>query len=73
MSLINDIADKIKDWQPSITITAPAEQLKCRNCGRQYTSKGKYDIGICRECEETINAHCIGGEHDGEKAHDQQG
>ena len=72
MALIHDLTDKIKSWGQTIRIHAPTEMLRCRICGQEYFSRGKYDIGICRECEETINAHCIGGAYDGEKAHDEK-
>lgn len=74
MSVINDISEKASHWHepPKVTIYAEnhAEKLTCRKCGKQYISRGKYDPGICRECEREENAHCIGGVYDGEKAHD---
>ena len=75
MSVINDMAEKAAHWrpQPTITIYAEdhAEKLKCSLCGKEYISRGKYDPGICRECEREKNAHCIGGAYDGESAHGQ--
>ena len=76
MSVINDMSAKMKGWnkqqQPSVTIYAEdhAEKLTCSICGKQYVSRGKYDSGICRECQREKDAHCIGGMYDGEKAHD---
>ena len=73
MPVMNDMAAKMKDWnkQP-VTIYAEdhAEKLMCSICGKQYISRGKYDPGICRDCERKKNAHCIGGVYDGELAHD---
>lgn len=37
---------------PKVVIYGPAETLTCRICGREYISRGKYDPGYCRECEE---------------------
>lgn len=72
MALIDDMTQKIKSWGQVIRIHAPAEMLTCRICGQQYFSRGKNDIGICRECEAIQNAHCIGGAYDGEKANDRK-
>ena len=73
MALIHDMEKKIREWQPTITITAEdhAEKLTCSICGKTYVSCGRWDIGICRECEKEKNAHCVGGVHDGEMAHDK--
>lgn len=75
MSVINDMAKKAAHWNPTppLTIYAEdhAEKLNCSICGRQYVSRGKFDPGICRECEAKKDAHCIGGPHDGEPAHDE--
>ena len=75
MSVINDMEKKAAHWrpQPPLTIYAEdhAEKLKCSICGKQYVSRGKYDPGICRECQKEKDAHCIGGVHDGEPAHDK--
>ena len=74
MSLIKDITDKTAHWKPRepliITAEDHAEKLTCSLCGKVYISRGKFDPGICRECEREKNAHCIGGVHDGEPAHD---
>lgn len=74
MSVIKDITDKASHWHepPKVSIYAEdhAEKLTCSICGRQYVSRGKFDPGICRECEREKNAHCIGGPHDGEMAND---
>lgn len=74
MGVINDMAEKDAHWKPNpaITIYAEdhAEKLTCSKCGKQYISRGKYGIGICRDCEREQNAHCIGGVYDGEPAHD---
>lgn len=74
MSVINDITQKVSHWHepPIIYAEDHAEKLKCRKCGKQYVSRGKYDIGICRDCEAKQNAICIGGPLDGEKAYDDQ-
>lgn len=75
MPIINDIAKKAAHWHepPKVSIYAEdhAEKLTCSICGRQYVSRGKFDCGICRECEREMNAHCIGGPYDGEPAHDK--
>ena len=74
MSLIHDMTEKIKNWKPEnplyIFAEDHAEKLYCRICGKKYVSRGKNDPGICRECEREQNAHCIGGEYDGQPAHD---
>lgn len=76
MSVIKDMAKKASHWHepPKITLYAEdhAEHLKCSLCGREYISRGKYDPGICRDCEREKNAHCVGGVYDGEPAHDDK-
>ena len=76
MSVINDITAKASHWHepPKVSIYAEdhAEKLYCTKCGKQYISRGKHDIGICRDCEAKQNAVCIGGPLDGEKAYDDQ-
>lgn len=73
MGIINDMAKKAAHWKPippiSIYAEDHAEKLMCSICGKQYVSRGKYDPGICRECERERNAHCVGGVYDGEPAH----
>lgn len=75
MAVIHDIYEKVKNWKPEppITIYAEdhAEKLICSICGKKYISRGKWDSGICRDCEKEKNAHCIGGVYDGEKAHEK--
>lgn len=73
MSVINDMAEKAKHWHPVPPIMAEdhAEKLTCSICGKTYVSRGRWDNGICRECEKEKNAHCVGGVHDGEMAHDK--
>ena len=77
MALIHDMIKKIKEWKPREPVIIIAEdhadKLICRICGKQYASRGKYDPGICRDCEknETMkNAQLIGGPCDGQKAGD---
>ena len=72
MGVIHDIYEKIKHWNPVPPIYAEdhAEKLTCGRCGKQYISRGKWDCGICRDCERELNAECVGGPLDGEKAHD---
>lgn len=73
MSLIHDIYNKVAHWrQPPVTLYAPAEMLVCSNCGKKYVSRGKYDLGCCRECEEKKNAVCVGGPLDGSDAYDKR-
>ena len=75
MSVISDMSSHMKNWnKPEVIIYADdhAEKLTCRKCGKQYVSRGKDDIGICRDCEREQNAHCIGGVYDGEPAHDRK-
>ena len=80
MALIHDMIRKIKEWNPTkkpIIIIAEdhADKLICRICGKQYASRGKFDPGICRDCEREEamkNADLIGGPCDGEKAGDPQ-
>ena len=76
MAVINDIYEKVKNWKepPIIIAEDHADKLICRLCGKQYPSRGKWDCGICRDCEKKEtekNAHLIGGPLDGEKAHDE--
>lgn len=49
---------------PHIEVYAPAEIMTCSICGREYVSRGRYDPGICRECERNqtaANAPLVGG------------
>lgn len=69
MALIHNITQKIRTWGQTIRVHAHTEMLKCRICGAEYFSRGKYDPGICRECERERNANCVGGVYDGEPAH----
>ena len=59
------IVDDMHDTgNPHVIVFAPAETLTCSVCGKQYTSRGRYDHGICRECEARIqaeNAPLVGG------------
>ena len=74
MGLVHDIMTKIRpDYKPSepIYIHAPAETLCCKRCGQYYFSRGKNDPGICRKCEQDLNAMLIGGPYDGEKAYEK--
>lgn len=75
MPIINDMAEKAAHWHepPKVSIYAEdhAEHLICSKCGQEYISRGKFDPGICRECEREKNAHCIGGPCNGEPAHDK--
>lgn len=75
MSVINDMSAKAAHWHepPKVSIYAEdhAEKLTCSMCGRQYVSRGKFDPGICRECEAKKKAHLIGGPLDGEPAYDE--
>ena len=74
MGVINDMTKKAAHWKPEppITIYAEdhAEKLKCSLCGKEYVSRGKFDPGICRDCEAKQKAHLVGGPLDGEKAHE---
>ena len=82
MAVIHDIYEKMKHWnpEPPITIISEdhADKLNCSKCGKQYPSRGKWDCGICRDCERKEvekNATLIGGPCDGEKAgetHDER-
>lgn len=76
MGVINDMSAKMKGWnKPVIYAEDHAEKLTCSICGKQYVSRGKWDCGICRDCErkETEkNASLIGGPCDGEKANDNR-
>lgn len=76
MGVIHDIYNKIAHWRQPVTIYAEdhAEKLTCSICGKQYISRGKWDPGVCRDCErkETEkNAHLIGGPLDGGNAYDE--
>ena len=49
---------------PHVTVYAPAERITCSVCGREYVSRGRYDPGICYECERRMqqeNATLVGG------------
>lgn len=74
MSVINDMTAKAAHWHepPKVSIYAEdhAEKLNCSICGRQYVSRGKFDPGICRECEAEKKAKLVGGPLDGEDAYD---
>lgn len=80
MGLIHDMTEKIKAWQPCkpdppVIIIAEdhADKLICRMCGKRYASRGKWDPGICRDCERAETekeALLIGGPCDGQKAGD---
>ena len=79
MSLIKDVFNKVRNWRPvkPIIIFAEdhAEKLTCSICGKQYVSRGKWDPGICRECEKEEaqkNSYLIGGPLDGQKAGDPE-
>ena len=71
MSVINDMTEKMKHWHEPPKIYADAEKLRCSKCGKEYVSRGKYDPGICRDCEAKKKAHLIGGPLDGENAYDE--
>lgn len=54
----NNIVDTL------VSVYAPAEILTCSICGREYVSRGRYDPGICRDCERnqaTAGAPLVGG------------
>ena len=77
MSVINDIYNKIRHWKPEPPIVIYAEdhadKMVCSKCGKKYVSRGKWDCGICRDCEKIEtekNAILIGGVYDGQKAGD---
>ena len=76
MGVIKDMAKKAAHWHDGPTIYAEdhAEKLTCSICGCQYISRGKYDPGICRDCERAETekaAMLVGGPYDGQKAGDQ--
>ena len=73
MSVINDITQKASHWHepPKIYAEDHAEHLTCSKCGKEYVSRGKWDPGICRDCEKKQKAHLVGGPLDGEKAYDE--
>ena len=74
MSVINDMAAKAAHWnKPVIYAEDHAEKLKCSLCGKEYVSRGKFDCGICRECERAETektAMLIGGPYSGQKVGD---
>lgn len=51
-----------KSDNPHIVVHAPAEMLKCTICGREYFSRGKYDPGYCRICEQEMIDKKLTGE-----------
>ena len=40
-----------KDNPVPVVIYGPGETLTCKYCGQEYVSRGKYDPGYCRDCE----------------------
>lgn len=62
---INSFIEFIRD---RIRVHGYGETLVCKNCGKEYTSRGKYDPGICLDCERENTF--IGGPLDGMKAGD---
>ena len=57
--------DAHNSGNPHIEVYAPAETLTCSMCGKQYVSRGRYDLGICRDCEHKMakqNAPLVGGQ-----------
>lgn len=61
MAILEDMFNKLF---PKVVVHAPAETMICKKCGKEYFSRGKYDPGICRECEQE-QAQLIGGPLDG--------
>lgn len=56
--------DAHNSGNPPVTVYAPAETMTCSVCGREYVSRGRYDPGICYECERNMaaqNAPLVGG------------
>lgn len=68
MAVINDRSNRPQT--PNVTIYAEdhAEKLVCSVCGKRYVSRGKYDPGICRECQKERDAALVGGPLNGEPA-----
>lgn len=54
--------DMHKSDNPHVIIFAPAETLTCKICGAEYTSRGKYDPGYCRDCEKKMIEKKLTGE-----------
>jgi len=58
------VEDAHNSGNPHVVVYAPAETLTCSVCGQQYVSRGRYDPGICYECERRMqmeNAPLVGG------------
>lgn len=58
------LEDRPNGENPHVMVFAPAERIDCSVCGREYVSRGKYDPGICYECERRMkeqNAPLVGG------------
>ena len=56
--------DAHNSGNPHVEVYAPAEILTCSICGREYVSRGRYDPGYCRDCEQKMayqNAPFSGG------------
>ena len=68
MAVINDIYEKVRHWKPLPTISIyaedHAEKLKCSLCGNEYVSRGRWDSGICRECERKELEEMVGNAND---------
>ena len=56
--ITNNFLDFFKDYF-RIFADKHCEILKCKQCGREYPSRGLRDIGICPECLRQSNN--IGG------------
>lgn len=59
------IVDRFVEWiGKRLSIHAICETLTCKRCGQEYASRGKYDPGYCKQCEEDMkrcNNVFIGG------------
>lgn len=53
----------VEFFKGRISIHARCETKTCERCGRDYASRGKRDIGICKECERETTFY--GGALDG--------
>lgn len=58
MGVIRDTIGKFVNRKPAehvgIIAENHADKLTCSKCGKMYWSRGRYDPGMCRECEYQI-------------------
>lgn len=56
-----------------IVLNSYAETLICKFCGKEYISRGKYDLGYCKECGAELRGGPLDGRLAGELKYDDSG